>query len=40
MPQPPMTLTFELLTLKMVYNVRQAHFNLPIGLSVLDLGPM
>ena len=45
MPPPPMTMTFDLLTLKMVSESRVMWAtSLPdlvfLGLSVLDLGPM
>jgi len=45
MPPPPMTLTFDLLTLKMVSESRVTRAtSVPIlvflGLSVLELGPM
>jgi len=45
MPPPPVTLTFDLLTLKVVFKSRVTWAtSLPIlfflGLSVLDLGPM
>jgi len=45
MPPPPVTLTFDLLTLKMVSESRATWAtSVPIlvflGLSVLDLGPM